>query len=153
MSIPTLKLKIVTPERLVLEEAVASVTLPTTEGQITVLPGHVPLISNLGPGEILAKGNVTTGHDDVPMAVSGGFIEVKQTKDGSEIIILADHAEHVSEIDVERAKARAAELMAMKNASDVDFVHFESELERSLNRVKISDKWRGKKYRKMPFKI
>jgi ATP synthase F1 epsilon subunit len=127
--------------------------LPTTEGQITVLPGHVPLISNLGPGEILAKGNVETGHDDVPMAVSGGFVEVKQTKDGSEIIILADHAEHVSEIDVERAKARAAELMAMKNASDVDFVHFESELERSLNRVKISDKWRGKKYRKMPFKI
>lgn len=153
MSLPTLKLKIVTPERLVLEETVAQVTLPTTEGQITVLPGHVPLISNLGPGEIVAKGNIETGHDDVPMAVSGGFIEVKQTPTGSEIIILADHAEHVSEIDVDRAKARAAELMAMKNKSDVDFEHFESELERSINRVKVADKWRGKKYRKMPFKI
>ncbi len=149
----TLKLKIVTPERLVLEENVAQVTLPTTEGEITVLPGHVPLISSLALGEIIAKGNVETGSDDVPMAIAGGFGEVKQTPTGSEIIILADFAEHVSEIDVDRAKNRAAELMAMKNASDVDFEHFESELQRSLNRVKISDKWQSKKYRKMPFKI
>ncbi|MBP7831449.1 MAG: ATP synthase F1 subunit epsilon [Candidatus Pacebacteria bacterium] len=153
MSNPTLKLKIVTPERLVLEENVAQVTLPTTEGEITILPGHVPLISSLALGEIVAKGNVETGSDDVPMAIAGGFVEVKQTPTGSEIIILADFAEHVSEIDVDRAKNRAAELMAMKNASDVDFEHFESELQRSLNRVKISDKWQSKKYRKMPFKI
>ncbi|MEN9582234.1 MAG: hypothetical protein RL641_188 [Candidatus Parcubacteria bacterium] len=145
MSSATLKLKIVTPERLVLEEDVALVTLPTTEGQISVLPGHVPLISSLGTGEILAKGNTATGQDDVPMAVSGGFVEVKN---GNEVIILANTAEHVSEIDVERAKNRAAELMQKKSESDIDFGHFEAELERSLNRVKIADKWRSKKYRR-----
>lgn len=153
MSTKTLKLKIATPERLILEEEVALVTLPTTEGQITVLPGHVPLISSLGLGEILAKGNTATGEDDVPMTVSGGFIEVKQTPEGSEVIILANTAEHVSQLDVERAKNRAEELMKMKQASHVDFEHFEAELERSLNRVKVADKWRGKKYRKVPFHL
>ncbi len=159
MSTQTLKLKIVTPERLVLEEEVALVTLPTTEGEITILPGHVPLISSLGLGEILAKGNVETGQDDVPMAVSGGFVEIKHVPSAkagqteTEVIVLANTAEHVSQIDVDRAKNRAAELMQKKNESDIDFGHFEAELERSINRVKIADKWRGKKYRKMPFHL
>ncbi|QQR50190.1 ATP synthase F1 subunit epsilon [Candidatus Nomurabacteria bacterium] len=143
MSTKTLKLKIVTPERMILEEEVEQVTLPTTEGEITVLPGHVPLIASLGTGEIVAK---HIGEGEVsPMSVSGGFVEVKS---GSEIIILASTAEPVAQIDIERAKKRAEELMKMKNESDVDFEHFEAELERSLNRVKIADKWRSKKYRK-----
>lgn len=147
MSSKLLKLRIITPERMILEEDVAQVTLPTTEGEITVLPGHVPLISSLGSGEIVARG----GDDDVPMAVTGGFVEVKQSESGGEVIILADFAEHVTEIekDIESARSRANELMQQKqNASDVDFEHFEAELERSLNRVKIADKWRSKKYRK-----
>ena len=148
MSNHTLKLKIVTPERLVLGEDVISVTLPTTEGEITVLPGHIPLIAALTVGEIVAR--AATGEQDAPIAIGGGFIEVNN---GNEIIVLASTAEHVSQIDVERAKARAAELMQMKHSSDVDFEHFEAELERSLNRVKIADKWHGKKYRKLPFKI
>lgn len=146
MSIQTLKLKIVTPERMILEEEVEQVTLPTTEGEITVLPGHVPLIASLGTGEIIVKHSVT--HDEEnesPMSVSGGFVEIKPD---SEVIVLANTAERVSEIDVERAKKRATELMEMKHTSDVDFEHFEAELERSLNRVKIADKWRSKKYRK-----
>ncbi len=152
----TLKLKIVTPERLVLEEDVTQVTLPTTEGEITILPGHVPLISSLGSGEIVAKSNgngnagESTAFDEVPMAVTGGFVEVKLSKDGSEVIVLADYAEHVSEIDIERAQNRAKELMDKKDSSDIDFGHFEAELERSLNRAKIAGKWRSKKYRKLP---
>ncbi len=149
MSNKTIKLKIVTPERLVLEEDVTQVTLPTTEGEITILPGHVPLIASLGKGEILARG----GDDHIPMAIYGGFLEVKQTPEGGEVVVLANFAEHVSQIDVERAQNRAKELMEKKNASAVDFEHFEAELERSLNRVKIADKWKGKKYRKLPFHI
>lgn len=151
MSTKTLKLKIVTPERLVLEETVSQVTMPTTEGEITVMPGHVPLISSLGSGEIIARG----GEDHIPFVVDGGFIEVKQTPEGGEVIVLADFAEHVYEVetDIENARKRAEELMNKKNASHVDFEHFEAELERSLNRVKIADKWRGKKYRKLPFHI
>ena len=143
-----LRLKIITPEKTVLEEMVDSVTIPTTEGEIGVFPMHIPLVSALASGDIVAK----RGDEVIPMAVSGGFIEVKPGDDGmTEVAILADFAEHVHEISdeaVAKAKARAEELQKMKaNGEVVDFEHFESELARSLTRVKIADKWRGKKYR------
>lgn len=144
-----LKLKIVTPERLVLEEMVDQVTLPTTVGEITVLPDHIPLISGLASGDVVA---VVNG-EHVPMAVVGGFIEVKKNTEGiTEVAVLADFAEHMSEISdekIEKAKARAEELKKqMQDKDHIDFEHFEAELERSLTRVKIADKWRTKKYRK-----
>ncbi len=150
-----IKLKIVTPERIILEEDVDQVTLPTVEGEITVLAGHVPLISALKAGELVAK----KGGEYIPMAVVGGFIEVKSgaASAGSsgvptEVAVLADFAEHVADISedaIGKAKARAEELSKqMENKEHVDFEHFASELERSLTRVKIADKWRNKKYRR-----
>ncbi|MES3032022.1 MAG: ATP synthase F1 subunit epsilon [Patescibacteria group bacterium] len=143
-----LKLKIVTPERLVLEELVDRVTIPTTEGEITILPEHIPLISGLASGDVVAIVN----NEPVPMAVVGGFVEVKNGKEGTEVAVLADFAEHMSELSdtaIEKAKARSEELKKqMENKDHVDFEHFEAELERSLTRVKIADKWRTKKYRK-----
>ena len=144
-----LKLKIITPERLVLEEMVNQVSLPTTEGEITVLPDHIPLISGLASGDVVA---VLRG-EQIPMAVVGGFVEVKNGGKGvTEVAVLADFAEHVSKISDEaiaEAKARAEELKKLiENKKHVDFEHFEAELERSLTRVKIADKWRKKKYRK-----
>ncbi len=140
----TLKLKIVTPERTVLEEEVEQVTIPTTEGEITVLPDHIPLVAALKSGDVVAKAN----GEVIPMAVSGGFIEVRDNV----VAILADFAEHLHEISdeaVEKAKARAEELrVLMENKEHVDFEHFESELERSLTRVKVANKWKSKKYRK-----
>lgn len=144
-----LKLKIVTPEKLILEEMVDSVTLPTTEGEITILPEHIPLISTLSSGDIVAR----SGGEEIPMAVVGGFIETKSNEKGeTEVAILADFAEHVGELSeeaIEKARARAEELRKQaENKEVVDFEHFESELERALTRVKIADKWRTKKYRK-----
>jgi F-type H+-transporting ATPase subunit epsilon len=144
-----LKLKVITPERLVLEEMVDQVSLPTTLGEITVLPDHIPLIADLSSGDIVA---VSAG-EHVPMAVAGGFIEVKKDENGvTTVAVLADFAEHVSELSdaaVEKAKARAEELQkAMENKEDVDFEHFAAELERSLTRVRVADKWRTRKYRK-----
>ena len=144
-----LKLKIVTPERLILEEMVDQVTLPATEGEITILPDHVPLITGLASGDVVAK----SGTEEVPMAMVGGFVEVKKNEDGvTEVAVLADFAEHVGELSEEKiaqAKARAEELKKqMENKELVDFEHFAAELERSLTRVKIADKWRTKKYRK-----
>ncbi len=148
MSIKFLKLKIVTPERTILEEDVEQVTLPTSEGEITVLPGHVPLISTLRSGEIAAKKD----GEYIPMAVVGGFIEVKQNSGTTEVAVLADYAESISAItedEIEKAKARSIELAKLaENKEHVDFEHFATELERSLTRVKIADKWRSKKYRK-----
>ena len=144
-----LKLKIVTPERLILEEMVDEVTLPTTEGEITVLPSHIPLIVGLASGDVVAHIN----GEVAPMAVVGGFVEVKTNEQGiTEVAVLADFAEHVSELSDEKiaqAKARAEELRKqMENKEHVDFEHFATELERSLTRVKIADKWRTRKYRK-----
>ena len=143
MSKKQLQLKIITPERIVFDEAVDSVTLPTTEGEITILPDHIPLISTLASGDIVARVN----GEDVPMAVSGGFVEVSN----NEVKILADFAEHVSDLSddaVSKARARAEELKRMKDdASVVDFEHYEAELERSLTRVKVADKWKNRKYR------
>ena len=149
MSNKKLQLKIVTPERLVLEEMVDQVTIPTTEGEITVLADHIPIVAGLKSGDVVAFVN----GEQVPMAVSGGFLEIKKTSDGiTEVAILADFAEHVADITdqaIEKAKARAEELKKeMENKEHVDYEHFATELERSLTRVKIGDKWKSKKYRK-----
>ena len=144
-----IKLKIVTPERLVLEEMVDQVTLPTTLGEITILPGHIPLITGLTSGDVVA----TVHGEHVPMAVVGGFVEIKKDEMGNTLVaVLADFAEHVSALSdtaIEKAKARSLELKKqMENKEDVDFEHFAAELERSLTRVKIADKWRTRRYRK-----
>ncbi|OGI97527.1 ATP synthase F1 subunit epsilon [Candidatus Nomurabacteria bacterium RIFCSPLOWO2_01_FULL_43_15] len=149
MSTKQLKLKIVTPERLVLEEVVDHVSLPTTLGEITVLPDHIPLITGLASGDVVAFAN----GEQIPMAVVGGFVEIKQNEKGeTEVAVLADFAEHIAELSeekIELAKARAEELRKkMEDKELVDFEHFEAELERSLTRVKIADKWRTRKYRK-----
>ncbi len=149
MSTKKLKLKIVTPERLILEEDVDQVTFPTTEGELTILPDHIPLIAGLSSGDVVAVAN----GEHMPWAVSGGFVEVKQGENGqTTVAVLADFAEHVSELSdatIEKAKARAEELRKqMENTEHVDYEHFAAELERSLTRVRIADKWRTKKYRK-----
>jgi F0F1-type ATP synthase epsilon subunit len=86
------------------------------------------------------------------MAVTGGFVEVNKKDNVTTVAILADFAEHVAEIseaEITKAKARSEELRKQaENNEIIDFEHFESELERSLNRVKIADKWRTRKYRK-----
>lgn len=144
-----LKLKILTPERLILEEMVDQVSVPTMQGEITILPDHIPLIAGVASGDVVA----VVGGEHVPIAVVGGFLEIKKNAEAiTEVAVLADFAEHVFELSedaVEKAKARAEELkQQMQNREDVDFEHFEAELERSLTRVKIADKWRTKKYRK-----
>ena len=96
-----LKLKIITPETTILEEMVDQVTLPTTEGEITVLPMHIALVSALKSGDIVAKKD----GEVIPIAVVGGFIEIKN----DEVAVLADFAEHVSHIS-EDAVAKAQQL-------------------------------------------
>ncbi len=143
MSTTQLQLKIVTPEKIIFEGPIDQVTLPTMDGEITVLRGHEALMSVLASGELVAV------HDGehIPFALVGGFLEVKDNL----VVILADFAEHVGDITedvVAHAQARAIELRTMKESSSiVDFEHFETELERSLTRTKIADKWKKRKYR------
>ena len=127
----TTKLDIVTAEREVFSDDVDEVVAPGVEGQLGILPHHTPLMTTLLPGELLVK----KGGEEFYLAVSGGFIEVRP----DHIIILADAAERVEEIDVKRAeeaKQRAQERLA-KHTPDVDVAKAEAALRRSLTRLEV----------------
>lgn len=134
----TLHLTITTPERIVLEIEVRSVNVPTVDGEIGLLPDHIPLVSLLAPGELHA---VTTGGDEQIMAVSGGFIEVRDNA----VVILADTAEKAEEIDEVRAQAgreRAQKLMQERATDDVGFADAQAAMAKELARLKVVRKRR-----------
>lgn len=138
MSTKTIKFEIVTPEQVVLKEAVVRATIPTTSGEVTILPNHIPLVSVLKPGVIeVQKEN---GEIDL-MVVSGGFLEVVSEK----IIILADYAERAISLDSKsieeaRVKAEQAKLNA-KNKDDVDFAEITARLEMEIFKSKANSRW------------
>ena len=135
----TLKLKIATPEKVIYENEILQVSIPTMDGEITVLPNHVPLVSVLKAGEM----KIVDKDGEQILAVSGGFLEVRGQ---NEIVILADNAERATEIDIDRAeqaRLRAEELMKQtKSVEDVDFAKLQAMMEREMNRVRV-----GKKYK------
>jgi len=139
MSQKTIKFEIVTPERTVLQQEILQITVPTTSGEITVLPDHIPLVSVLTPGVIEVKR--ADGIMEI-MSVSGGFIEVMKDR----IVILADTAERAEELDearIKEAQARAAELKkTARNVDDVQFAAVAAKIEKELARLRAVSKWR-----------
>ena len=131
-----IKFKIVTPEKTVFEDSIDQVTLPTQEGEITVLPEHIPLIAVLAPGELTIKQD----GKEIAMAVSGGMIEVRK----NELTILADTAERAEEIDIKRAeeaRERAEKLKDEKIRMDeTEYAAVASLMERNLARIKVAKK-------------
>lgn len=133
-----LTFKIVTPERILLETQVESVTIPTQTGQITILQNHIPLVSNLRAGELKYK---TEGKDNY-FAVSGGFVEVRP---GNEVIILADTAEFGHEIDEKRAveaKELAHKMMQENYHDETALADAIGLLEKNLARLHVARKHR-----------
>ena len=103
----TFDLEVATPERLVIREAVTEAQLPAKNGYIGVLPGHAPLLSQLGTG----YASYTAGGHKFFFAAHGGFVEVLPEK----VRVLAETVEKAEEIDVQRAEAalrRAQEQLA-----------------------------------------
>ena len=137
-----LNLKIVTPERVVYEDIVDSVTATTQMGEITILPGHIPLVTNLQAGAL----RVRTNGDEQFLVASTGFLEVRS---GNEVVVLADTAERVEELELEKieaAKERARRLLEEKrNVDDVAFADAAALLERELARERVAI--RRKKHR------
>lgn len=128
-----LQFELVTPERLVFQEMVDQVTLPTTLGEITILPNHQDLVANLVSG----IAHLTRGTVEEDVAVSGGFIEVKKNS----VRVLADTAERGEELDlktIEQAKQRAEEVMkATDRRDDAAFAAAAAALERELARYRV----------------
>ena len=132
-----LTLEIVTPERIVFQEdGVESVTLPGSEGELTVLPSHAPLMTALQPGPLVfRKGGVETD-----VALSGGFMEIRNDK----VIILADSAERSDEIDqarAEQARQRAASQLATRE-HDIDIAAAMAALQRAQARLRVIERRR-----------
>jgi F-type H+-transporting ATPase subunit epsilon len=100
----TFELEVATPEKLVVREQVSEAQIPAAEGYIGVLPGHAPLLSELGTGEL----SYQVRAERHTMVISGGVVEVLPEK----VRVLTTSAERASEIDVARAQA------AMKRASE-----------------------------------
>jgi F-type H+-transporting ATPase subunit epsilon len=137
-----LNFELTTPERIAVKKEVDQVTLPTQEGEISVLAGHVPLVAVLVPGII----TLASGKDEEYLAVSGGFIEVQP---GSKVIVLADTAERAEELDlekVEEARRRAQKLLAdQRGVDDVSAAAMMAELNRELARLKLIHKGRSRR--------
>ena len=115
-------LEIVTPDARVYSDTIDTVVIPTVEGEVGILPGHIPLLAQIEHGELcVTKGNVSQ-----LLAVSGGFVEVE----GDRVHVLAEHAiteEKIDEHAVEAALKRAEqELREAKNIDPAQYEHLQS---------------------------
>jgi len=133
-----IQLKIVTPEKIIFSDKVNQVSLSTTTGEITVLPNHIPLISQLTAGEISVK--YGSDKEDL-MAVSGGFVEVLP----EQVVILADTAEKAAEIDetkAEEARRKAEEILKTKVVDAKEFAFLTAKIEKELARLRVVRKYK-----------
>jgi F-type H+-transporting ATPase subunit epsilon len=140
MKKPIINLEIVAIERKVFEGTVDAISAETPEGQITILPGHIPLITLLATGEVEITSNGTTHL----FAISRGFLEVRPNK----VIILAETAERAEEIDEQRAleaRKRAEEILNSKKSDDTSFADASAALQRSIARLKVARRRARKK--------
>ena len=113
-----LTLEIVTPEARVYSDTIDTVVIPTTDGEVGILPGHIPLLTQVDHGEL----RVTKGNTTQFLAVSGGFAQVS----GDKVSILAERAiteEKIDEHAVEEAMKRAE--AAIKESAHLDPNEFE----------------------------
>ena len=108
----TLRLEVVTPSRRVLESRASEVRVPGALGELGVLPGHTPLLTSLGTGEVSWIDGDTTGR----LVVQGGFAEIQPDT----VTVLASIAETVDEIDVETARITLAEAQEKLKTVDAD---------------------------------
>lgn len=132
----TVRLEIVTPERIVVSEDAQIVMAPGTLGEFGVLIGHTPFLTTLKTGAV--RYTDAHGHEHL-VFVSGGFAEALPDK----VTILAESAERRRDIDLERARAavaRAQQRLAEQRAKEeVDFVRAQAALQRAILRLKIAE--------------
>jgi F-type H+-transporting ATPase subunit epsilon len=136
-----LSLEVVTPYRTVLIEDVESVTLPGIEGELGILPEHIPLLTTLDTGIMSYKNSSGKTH---AIAVHWGYAQVE----GNSVRVLAELAETADEIDIERAKdaeKKANDILLSETSSTIDWEKeqsrqdkYASKLKRSIVRQKVA---------------
>jgi F-type H+-transporting ATPase subunit epsilon len=135
----TIKLDIVTVEKVIFSDYVDIVVAPGLDGVMGVLPHHAPLMTTLKAGELVAR----QGSQEFSIAVSGGFMEVRPDR----VIVLADSAERAEDIDIaraEEAKRKAQEQLAHPEAG-ASTASAEAALRRALARIEVADRRKKRK--------
>jgi len=133
-----LALEIITPTKVVLSEEVDEITVPTVNGEISILPNHIDLLTKVKPGEMTIHRN---GKIEL-FAITGGFLEINKNK----VSILADHAIHADNIEIakaEEAKTRAEKAMKEKG-TEQDFAIAKAELVKAILELKVARKHKAK---------
>lgn len=131
----TIQFEIATPERVVYRNQIRQATLPTVDGEITILPNHIPLVALLKMGVAMLR--LPDGQIEY-LAIEGGFVEISVNK----IVVLADTAEMASEIDPEAvaaAQAEAEKIMAAKSENTPEFIEARAKLAAEILKLKVSD--------------
>ena len=138
MAADSIQLVIVTPVRQLLSESVTEAQLPGADGYLGILPGHAPLITELGIGELTYR---TSKGETGLLAIIRGFAEVLPER----ISVLAEMAERPEDIDPKRAQEalkRAQERIA-KGGEDIDWDRASMALQRALVRIQVVSKHQG----------
>lgn len=127
-------LEVVTPEKVLVSREVDTVVLPGAEGEFGVLPGHIPVLAGLLPGELRYEADGKKNY----LAITDGFSEVSEDR----VSVLVDAAEKAQDIDTRRAQSsmdRATERMARDRGSeDVDLLRAEASFRRAMIRIKVA---------------
>lgn len=126
-----LVLEIITPTKVVLNEEVDELTIPTVNGEISILPNHIDLLTKITPGEMIIRKN----NKIEPFAITGGFLEVSK----NHISVLADYAMHVNDIEiakVEEAKQRAEKALKEKD-KEVAYEQLQDDIRKAALQLKV----------------
>jgi F-type H+-transporting ATPase subunit epsilon len=135
MANDTFTLEVVTPARQVVRETVTEAQIPVRGGYIGVMPGHTPLLAEMGVGELTYR----VGNREFSCTAFGGFVEVLADR----VIVLADAAEQASEIDVARAQTSrdVARVLSLATSDPtVDWKKAQEDLERAQVRLQVAAK-------------
>jgi F-type H+-transporting ATPase subunit epsilon len=128
-----LQLDVITPERRLLSEQVDAVTVPGRGGELGILPGHTPLISELQTGVL----SFTRGAETRRLMVSGGFVEVNDDR----VSVLADLAEFPQEVDAARARSErddAEKRLGAFTGQPEELAEVQAQFERASARLQLA---------------
>ncbi|MGC2331475.1 MAG: F0F1 ATP synthase subunit epsilon [Candidatus Acidiferrales bacterium] len=139
MSLPeAIELQVVTPQRHVLQETVQAIEMPGKEGYLGILPGHAPLITELGVGILAYRKSGETRY----VTIVHGYAEVLPDR----VIVLAELSERAEEIDAEKARAEHEQAQAQllkTSTGSPDWQEQKLAVERAVVRAEAAAKWGG----------
>jgi F-type H+-transporting ATPase subunit epsilon len=133
----SLKLEIVTPERLAYSDEVDAVIVPGSDGELGILPHHAPLVSTLGMGEL----RIRKGGLEESFAIVGGFVQIRPDK----VVVMAETADLAAEIDLEKAEeARREAERALETGyhEGADLAAARAALQQALLRIRVAERRR-----------